>query len=150
MNSLMKAFSLVCIFLVLPICGHEMLYCEENMSQKFTDSNYFPQEISSLRDIVHHPIMWKAGGRISTAKSPNGARMWVKSIENGVEVVVVYLEINEKEFHKVDEYTFVEREIPLLSQPSDVEVEEGKVLYYSGGNPVDPRRVLFERPRKKQ
>lgn len=118
------------------------------MEDKLMSSSLFPDLAKSRLEIIQHSVMWKAGGCLSTKRSPNGAYMWVKEIGGDISVVVVYIELGDGSLSKVDEFTYREKEIATLSQPVGVEVEGEKIRYYSGGNPVTPRRLLFERVRK--
>jgi hypothetical protein len=133
---------------ILSVIISMLVYGEESMSAKFTDSNLMPKEVDSRLKIIQHPIMRRyPGGCKTTGKTPNGAYMWVKSVENGNELVVVYLENAKNELIKVDEFKYVYDEIPRLSHPVEVEVEDKDVVYFSGSNPNTPRRILYRRPR---
>lgn len=141
----LKTCIITLAFIVLSFEGKSLV--GEDMNSKFKVSSLFPKEVKSRLEIIQHPVKRLPGGCLSTGRSPNGAYMWVKEIEQGVRVVVVYVEGGDSGLQKIDEFTFNETDIPILSRPVDVDVAGENIIYFSGGNPTEPRRILFERTR---
>jgi hypothetical protein len=138
------AMKYVILFLVI-ISMQTSIIQGEDLEIKLKESNLFPNAADSRLEIIQHPLKWLPGGCLATKRSPNGAYMWVKAIDEETELVVVYIELGDGKLRKVDEYTYKEKDIPILSQPVGVEVSGDMISYYSGGNPTNQPRVLFER-----